>query len=55
MIDEELKQLVQEKEHQKPFIAEKESELQKVDAEYLEIHDVQEAFQHEKTTKMDIV
>ena len=55
LIDEEHKKLVILGDQQKPFIAEKDSELKIVDADYFEIHEQKEALQQDKNTKMEAV
>ena len=55
LIDEEYKKLIIHRDQQKPFIAEKESELNIVDTEYLEIHDQKESLQQDKNIKMEAV
>ena len=51
-IDKKITDLVVLEEQQKPFITDKQAELEIVDADYHEIHKKQESFQQEKNDKL---
>ena len=50
-----MKKLHLKNEQQKPFIAEKQSEMKELDAEYLIVNEKQESFKQEKEAKVDAI